>query len=174
MTVPPRAYKNYAEFKASFKEEYDNFVLPADCAESGPEMGPTLSGPPRAPWKLQWWLIFNDSRFISCAEYYEPRSGNAEIGYLTQFSYHYGVHPRRTDLKGRPKHSTTAGTILRIDWAPDYKDHIHFRGVDHIAQRSLSGNFVILEMTMFDFVNRIIEHRRTNNPLDECFGFEVI
>jgi hypothetical protein len=127
------------------------------------------------PWKLSWWLVFQDGMFISCVECFEPAGGLSNAsGRLSHFGYHYGLHPGRTDKNGCPKHSTKAGTMIRIDLAPNYKDHMHFAGEDHIPQSRLRGTLVILDMTIFGFVARVLEHRQTGRSLGDCFGFEVI
>jgi hypothetical protein len=174
-TVRPSTYPSYADYSAWFDNEYARFKIPDGCVECGPFRGPTTIDPSRPPWQLRWWLVFSDGLYLSCTEYFDPRSGApSSAGHLSQFSYHYGKHPGRTDKRGCPKHSSGANTLLRIDFAPDYGYHIHFQGVDHIPQSDLTGKLVIKEQTMFDFIRRILFHRETGTPINECFNFEVL
>jgi hypothetical protein len=173
MIVPPRVFDSYAEYKAWFTGEYETFTLPMNVVECGPFIGPTFA-PDLPPWKLNWWLIFQeDNHVISCSEYFEGVRKRPAAGQKSQFSYHYGLHSNKTDSRGCPKHSTRVDTLLRIDLAPHYADHIHFEGVDHIPQTSLTGNLIILDTTMFGFINRVLQHRLTRKPLNQCFEFEV-
>jgi hypothetical protein len=174
MTVPLRSFSYYAGYKTWFASQYNQFQLPSNASECGPFISPTLAGPDRPPWQLKWWIVFEDGRFICCTEYFVGRSGHSSFsGHLDQFSYHYGVHSGHVDARGCPKQSSKTGTLIRIDFAPHYRDHLHFKGVDHIPQSSVSG-LILLEMTMFGFIAGILRHRETGEPLEKCFNFEVM
>lgn len=172
--VPPKQYPNYASYKALFEEQYNRLTISEPFTECGPFYGPTLGGPDRPPWKLAWSIMFPDRYYIKCVEYYERKtSGHPQEGHLGAFSYHYGLQSGRFDRLGFPRRSTSMGTLIRFDLAPDYADHLHFGGKDHIPQIDIKGGLIILDLNMFDFINQILHHRRSKEPLNECFQFEV-
>jgi hypothetical protein len=55
---------------------------------------------------------------------------------------------------------------------PPYNDHIHFAGEDHVPQSRVKG-LVIVELDVFRFVEAVISHRTTSQPIDNCLGFKL-
>lgn len=152
------------------------------CAKGLPtdfdcEFGPFTQGtidPARAPWMLRWWLLFKDNLHIRTTELFE-RTGNRNIpdeAKRAQFSFHYGPTPVRRDKNGWPRMDRDSPTIIRIDLAPDYADHIHYAGEDHVPQSRVKG-MTILDLDPFQFVEGILRHRRSGESIDKCFGFTV-
>jgi hypothetical protein len=167
-------FRNFARYEAWFREEYDKFQMPLLAKECGPFIGPTSSFPDRPPWKLEWWIVYADGNFVKLQESYtRAQIGKPYSGRRQHFSFHYGVHPGRVDSRGCPGLSTQRGTIIRLDNAPDYGDHLHYRGIDHIRQSTIKGNLKILEMSMFTFLEKIEEHRESGRSLEECFDFSL-
>lgn len=88
-----------------------------------------------------------------------------------QFAHHYGPIVK-LGIDGLPLHQSNDPVDIRIDnvSAPA---HLHFGAPNpHHAQASVKG-LILENMDMFTFVNGIVQHRTTTQPLDKVFKFTI-
>ena len=134
------------------------------------ELDPTSRiSPP--PWRMEWIVAFSDGKYIRlCENYYRAKVLKGD-GYRAQFSFHYGAMPSKKDLRGLPEYHHSEPVDLRIDLLKSA--HLHYLGPDHIDQSQISG-LNIATYDLFDFLEKVKEHRATGRPLNETFGFTVL
>jgi hypothetical protein len=170
-------YASFSDYRSAIRAAHARFVpsFPADVIkEFGPAVQPTKT-PGRPPWILRWSILFGDSMYIRTSELFDPVGARANplSGKRVQFSFHYGPTPKRTDSRGWPKMDPkSGGTVLRVDLAPPYNDHIHFAGEDHVPQSRVKG-LVIVDLDVFRFIEAVFAHRKTSRTIDTCLGFKL-
>jgi hypothetical protein len=126
---------------------------------------------PLPPWSFDLVITYPDRMYLRVGERYRPLPKNlGGGGRLQHFSYHYGPDNGEKDEDGFPKRIDECVLRIDIDW---HSKHAHYGGEDHIAECRLRGlNFS--DITPFEFIRAIEEHRKTSKPLHEILGFEVL
>lgn len=152
---------SWKAYSADFKGKYAALkgdLLEAECIECGPFLR-TTSEPARAPWKLDWAVLFKDGNYVRVKEIYRAFSGSKQ-GEREHFSFHYGAaHPTDRDSRGMPvTNNTSPPAILRID-VDRNPPHLHLDGENHIEQARVTG-FTINDADMVDFLRAVIDHRK--------------
>jgi hypothetical protein len=164
---------SWNEYCTQFKSDYDALkdeLLEAGCDERGPFLGATQS-PMRAPWTMDWAVLFNDGYYVRVKETYRqlPGSNNGERHHL---SYHYGSANPMKDARGIPVSRGAPKPVLRID-VDTHFPHIHMNGDDHIDQARVKG-YIIKNADMVQFLRAVIEHRKTRTiPLGDLLNISV-
>jgi hypothetical protein len=151
---------SWNEYRAQFEADYDALkgeLLETGCDERGPFLGAT-ERPMRAPWKMDWVVLFNDGYFVRVKETYRPLP-KSKAGQRDHFSYHYGLANTVKDGRGIPKILGAPKPVLRIDVDRNHP-HIHMNGEDHIEQARVKG-YIIKNADLVQFMRAVIEHRKT-------------
>jgi hypothetical protein len=152
---------SWEAYRAEFQRRYDALkgdLLEAECVECGPFLN-TTSTPKRAPWKVDWAVIFKDGNYVRIKEIHRAFTGTKQ-GEREHFSFHYGpAHPTDRDRRGMPTIGNSAPpAVLRID-VDRNPPHIHLDGEDHIEQSRVVG-FTIHDADMVDFLRAVVAHRK--------------
>jgi len=158
------------DYQAWFQGECNTIVLRSGFSVVDPKV--EAVNDPAAPWSVIFAIIYDDGMYIRIYEHYRElskREGGG--GRLQYFSYHYGPCSEERDDDEFPVMEDRC--ILRIDIDHRSQRHAHYEGEDHIPKERLVGlNFDSL--TPFSFIRAVEQHRATQKPLTEIFGFEVI
>jgi hypothetical protein len=162
----------FPEYEKWLAEEVANASLEEGCVSIGPFATPTP--PDRAPWEMDWTVLFADGQYFRLKEHWYRRAthlgGN---GYRKTFSFHYGPTNPDKDADGVPIASDLYPAIIRIDEDDDWRGpHIHFDGEEHIPQSRVMG-LPITRLDPFDFIRAVMKHRRTHARFDQIMGFTV-
>jgi hypothetical protein len=173
--------KWWADYRRWFIEHYD--ALKGDFLVSGSECtgGPLLRAtprplPPRAPWKAEWGIIFDDGNYFRVKECFNalgpPNSG---AGVREHFSFHYGKAHRNLGRDGYPvmRAADTPVADVRIDIDRNHDPHIHVNSTEHVPQRRVLG-YSIQNADMFQFLEAVRDHRKTKEPLLKLLNITVI
>lgn len=171
---------NFALYATQFQVKHSLISLEQGCIEVGPFFAPTKPNSP--PWKMDWAVLFPDSKFAYLYERWSqvpwspvrpPLSGAARLGYRKHFSFHYGpTNPIKgpTGIPQRDKQNYPA--LIRID-VDKRGPHIHFHGeADHILQ-SRVPELKIEEVDPFDFMRAVLQHRASQTDFDAIMNFKV-
>ena len=163
-------FDSYEAYDKWFTSEYDQTRLEEGAQEIGPFLSFTIK-PNLPPWKLEWFIVFGDRKYLRLYEYFDSAPKEVGGGIRAVFSFHYGDLPPQI-RNGKPAWRDHDQVDLRIDLDQSHGLHLHFRGEDHIAQDRVKG-FEFEAYDLFKYISVIKEHRQTQRPLDEILGFVV-
>ena len=158
---------DFAKYAAWFWQNQAAVVL-----EQGAEqLGPLLRLPPSPyRWRLEWVIQFSNFKYIRICENWSPKTGGGS--HRNHYSFHYGDTPALRDSKGWPKYHHTEPVVLRIDMMHPQDFHLHFDGKNHIPEDAVSG-LDFRGLTLFTFLQAVIQHRETGTSIDKSLGFFI-
>jgi hypothetical protein len=172
---PPKGivyFKTLADFENWFDVESEKVNLEEGVNQTGPFLRPTAE-PGEPPWSVKWLIFFKNTKYLRLNEsYYRKSSRSGGGAYRAHFSFHYGNIPPRQRGSGSLKWNKEEQVDIRIDLDARFGPHIHFDGDDHIPQSRVAG-LQIGDQTMFTFIDRIQQHRKSGAAIEEVFGFKV-
>jgi hypothetical protein len=161
----------FSEYELWFRNLYNHFSLEAGAQELGPFLRRT-AGPAEHHWKVDWVILFADGMHLRLKETYSPRAlARGGGGERKHFSYHYGNTPASVGPDGFPEPKLSTPTI-RLDH-DRFGPHAHFNGQDHLKQDRIQG-LQLGSAEMFVFLDAIVEHRKTQRPIDKLLGFTLV
>jgi len=163
-------FQTLADFENWFDVESEKVKLEGVVSQTGPFIRPTAE-PGKPPWSVKW-LIFFKGKYLRLNENYYPKSSRSGGGaYRAHFSFHYGNIPPKTG-EGSLTWQGEEQVDFRVDLDARIGPHIHFKGENHLPQSRVSG-LQIDDQTMFTFINKIQDHRKSGTPIETIFGFKV-
>jgi hypothetical protein len=163
----------FLEYERWLEERVANASFEDGCVHIGPWATPTVT-PNKPPWDLEWVILFKGDYYLRLVEHWYRRGSHlGGGGYRKTFSFHYGPTNPNRNAEGVPLPSDLYPAVLRIDDDDDWRGaHLHFDGENHIIQARVK-NLRISDVDLFDFIEAVLEHRRTGKRFDEIMDFEV-
>ena len=159
----------FGDYKRNFDLQRAKVALPIDVVQKG--FGcKTSANPSMPPWVMDWAVLFGDGTHFRVKETYKPAPHPfTSHGERLHFSFHYGA-TTGTDAKGMPKTISGIDTIIRLD-KDQFGPHMHYAGMNHIQQASITGKFRINNAEVFDFVDAVLTHRMSGAPFGDILFF---
>jgi hypothetical protein len=156
----------YQLYKELFELKKKALVVPSNCSPQEPDF--LLSS---KNWTLRWLLLFDDNHYMRIQEHYRVssvQSPSARIG----FSMHYGLATNVDEVREH-KYTADDSVVIRIDTYPR-PIHMHLGSRDpHLGQERVDG-LVMENISCFDFIEKIFEHRLNDISVQDAFGFRII
>jgi hypothetical protein len=123
-------------------------------------------------WRFDWAILFPDNNYVRVIDHWGPKKGSLWNSSRNYFSYHYGETPSTFDTRGFPRRYHTAPRVIRIDMKTPHDVHLHYGNRDHIPEAGVHG-LTIRNADARDFIEAVLEHRRTHKSFEELLGFHL-
>jgi len=159
---------DFFEFRKSFESELARLKLPGDCKQLEPTWEVIL---PPLSWSVTLILQFSNDKYVRVWENHDRFAGLQDSRRI-QWAYHYG-DVVATNTQGDPVVKSPDDPLeIRIDTCSGL--HMHYRARNpHYEQKNVVG-LDLKSINSFNFIKRILKHRKTATPLDKVFGFKLI
>lgn len=157
-----------SEYQRQFDDKKEALKIPSDCTEIG---DPTFKAPLSHTWLFEWYLVFDDRKYVRLWEHFAKVKGLLMDGRRIQFAFHYGPIVL-TDSDGIPEWKADDPVDFRID-TQGGPPNLHYGArKPHYYQGSIDG-LDLGTVDMFVFLKNIFKHRKTGKEIKKIFGFRI-